>query len=348
MVLIRVKPTSRSSSKEAANIRITPSKCVLDADTQQQIELVYTPRKSELSKLFRRNAGGGSVLTVASLEIMYGDNANRLRIARQLPKLRASSNAREYAALDILATGFGGSGGGNVNASGVLDDADIEDGGLRTSSNALEFFDENADVVHELFAHIRCEEVALTVERMDLLNETVASEPDLVSSLEESMMFCTLKPVLAVESTLTRMGSQMTLSSVHMPDAVRGATSSTSSAGGFAGNGGEREACSASRSWSVFPMRLTLNAFDAGTNYKHLTIASHSRLEQRFELAANIPSTLDVCPAAGTIRPGERVQIAVKLLKGSMRTENLVLVVFFKNDRQEVPIDVLNRSDLGR
>lgn len=338
MVLIRVKPTPRSSSKEAATVRITPSKCVLDADSQQQIEVVYTPRKSELSKMFRRNAGGGSVLTVASLEIMYGDNANRLRIARLLPKLRAGaggSNAEQYAALDMLVTGFGGSGSGSLNVSGVLEDADIEDGGQRASPNALELFDESADVVHELFGHIRCEEVALTVERMDLLNDSLASEPDMVSSLEESMMFRTLKPVLAVESTLSRMGSQMTLSSAHMSELGRGPIAA---------------AAAVERSWSVWPMRLTLNAIDAaGTMQKHLTVANHSKGERRFELIANVPRLLDVSPAVGTIRAGEKLQIAVKLLKGAaLFDENLVLGVFFENERQDVQIDVLNRNAAGR
>lgn len=311
MVVVRVMPPTA-----AKDIRVTPAKCVLAADSQQQIEVVFTPRKAELRKLFRKP--GVPVLTVATLEIIYGDDANRMRIARLLPQLHAGAGGEAYASLDFLASGFA-----NEQSLGV------------------EHFDESAENVTELFSNFKSEEVALTVERV-MLNETTDTEPDLQSSLEETMMFRTLKPVVAEPtSSLQRMGSTLAISSLHLLENAAGrgdryqrsALSSTATSG---------------RLWSVHPQRLLLGAFDTvGGNMRNIIITSYFDTDQTFELVSNFPRTLEVRPCTGIVRPGEQVQVCVKLMKVPLPDEDIVLGVYMENDKLDVQIVVQSRGRMG-
>lgn len=314
MVVVRVKPPAA-----AKDIRVTPAKCVLGADSQQQIEVLFTPRKAEMRKLFRKP--GVPVLTVATLEIIYGDDANRLRIARLLPQLHAGAGGEAYASLDFLASGF----------------ADEQ-------SLGVEHFDESAENVNELFSNFKLEEVALTVERL-MLNETTDTEPDLQSSLEETMMFRTLKPVVAESSSsLQRMGSTLAISTLHLLD----------NAGGSGGrcDRNQRSASSSTavsgRLWSVHPQRLLLSTSDGiNGSVRNIIIASYFETEQTFEVVSNCPRALEVRPCTGVVRPGEQLQVCVRLMNVPMPEEDIVLGVYMENDKLDVQIHVQGKSRMG-
>lgn len=311
MVVVRVKPPSA-----AKDIRVTPAKCVLGAESQQQIEVLFTPRKAEMRKLFRKP--GVPVLTVATLELIYGDDANRLRIARLLPQLHAGAGGEAYASLNFLASGFAGE-----------------------QPLGVEHFDESAENVNELFSNFKSEEVALTVERV-MLNETTDTEPDLQSSLEETMMFRTLKPVVVESSSsLQRMGSTLAISTLHLLD----------NAGGSGGRGdrNQRSASSSTaisgRLWSVHPQRLLLSAH--GDCVRNIIIASYFDTEQTFELVSNCPRVLEVRPCTGVVHPGEQLQVCVRLLNVPMPDEDIVLGVYMENDKLDVQIHVQGKSRMG-
>lgn len=80
VAIISVKAIIREGKvHDASSVRVYPNKFILAPESQQQVCVEFQPRRTELRKLERKHT---NVSSVATLEIMYGDEPNRQRIVR--------------------------------------------------------------------------------------------------------------------------------------------------------------------------------------------------------------------------------------------------------------------------
>lgn len=105
MAIVRIKPSAKDESIfESPNIIIRPEKCVIGPDSYQQICISFQPRRSDLKKLMRKQC---PVITFGVLDVIYGDDPNRQRVARLIRQQKQQqSNAPAVSALDFLLTDF--------------------------------------------------------------------------------------------------------------------------------------------------------------------------------------------------------------------------------------------------
>lgn len=98
VVIITVKATTREGKlQDLSSVSVYPSKFILPPESQRQVCVQFEPKRTELRRLERQK---GDVSTVATLDIVYGDEPNRQRIVRLLDILKQESNA--YEALEKL------------------------------------------------------------------------------------------------------------------------------------------------------------------------------------------------------------------------------------------------------
>lgn len=99
MAVVRIKATAKDDNVfEKPNIAIWPAKCIIGPDSYQQISITFQPRRSDLKKLLRKQA---PVITIAMLEVIYGDDPNRQRIAALIDRTDVT-----YKPLDFLLADF--------------------------------------------------------------------------------------------------------------------------------------------------------------------------------------------------------------------------------------------------
>lgn len=110
MAVVRIKPSAKDESIfESPNIIIRPEKCVIGPDSYQQICISFQPRRSDLKKLMRKQC---PVITFGVLDVIYGDDPNRQRVARLIRQQKQQqSNAptttgAAVSALDFLLSDF--------------------------------------------------------------------------------------------------------------------------------------------------------------------------------------------------------------------------------------------------
>lgn len=143
-------------------ITIEPSKCVIRANCSATISVTYKLRRKDLDKLKEKSC---EVLTVGTLEVIFGSEPNRQRIAAMLT--RNGTIPLAYRQLEFLVNDF------PVASVERFDDYHE----LITNNN-----------VNDLFGCFKTSEIALTINRTNL-DET--QDVDL-SAIDESVFFRTL------------------------------------------------------------------------------------------------------------------------------------------------------------
>lgn len=103
MAVIRVKAATKNGTIiDPSNVFIHPNKCIIGPDSYQAITVTFQPRRSDLKKLLKSQSR--SVITVASLELIYGDDPLRQRIARLIGQSKNKND--QYNTLEFLISGF--------------------------------------------------------------------------------------------------------------------------------------------------------------------------------------------------------------------------------------------------
>lgn len=161
MATITVKPKTNQYIHET-HIQIEPSKCVIKPDTSVQVCVTYKLRRKDLEKLSQKSC---DVLTVATLEVIIGADANRQRIAQILT--RPPTFPPTYRSLEFLIKDF-----------------------PQDDSEDFSNFNEGVDNIADLFNCFKTSDIALTINRTTL-DETRDTCTDL-SGIEESVFFRTL------------------------------------------------------------------------------------------------------------------------------------------------------------
>lgn len=152
---IFVKPKTDQYINEN-NIVIEPNKCVIRPDCSTTINVTYKLRRRDLERLRITNC---EVLTIGTLEVIFGAEANRQRIASMLT--RKGDIPSMYKQLQFLVDGF-----------------------PVASLEHFKDFREHIDNVSDLFGCFKTTEIALTINRTNL---DESRDNDL--TMEDSVMF---------------------------------------------------------------------------------------------------------------------------------------------------------------
>lgn len=154
-----VKPKTNQCINEN-HITIEPNKCVIRPDGTATIRVIYKLRRKDIERLREKSC---EVLTIGTLEVIFGSEPNRQRIASILT--RQGNVPTSYKQLEFL-----------VNDFPVARMEDFKD------------YREHVDNVSDLFGCFRTSEIALTINRTSL-DETRTAD---LSCIDDSVLFRTL------------------------------------------------------------------------------------------------------------------------------------------------------------
>ncbi|XP_055315088.1 uncharacterized protein LOC129575454 isoform X2 [Sitodiplosis mosellana] len=156
---IFIKPKTNQCINES-HILIEPNKCVIRPDCSTNITVSYKLRRKDLERIREPSC---EVLTIGTLEVIFGSEPNRQRIASMLTQ--RGSIPSIYKQLEFLVNDF--------PAASIENFSD---------------FREDIDNVSDLFGCFKTSEIALTINRTNL-DETQDAD---LSGMDESVMFRTL------------------------------------------------------------------------------------------------------------------------------------------------------------
>ena len=101
VAIINIRSKSNSNTNETSNVIIAPKKCIIGPDSSAKINVTFRPKRNDLKKLLMKQQ---NVLTVATLEVIYGDAPNRIRMAKLIGQLKEQNP--EYNTLDHIISNF--------------------------------------------------------------------------------------------------------------------------------------------------------------------------------------------------------------------------------------------------
>ncbi|XP_055627748.1 uncharacterized protein LOC129769477 [Toxorhynchites rutilus septentrionalis] len=183
----------------------------------------------------------------------------------------------------------------------------------------LESFTENIyAAIHELFLTFREYELVLTVDRA--LDETMI---DLTLCEDSGALFKT-------------MCASSEAGSPRFPDEISPGVAAIQSTT-------KRES---GESWSVRP---TFLEFRPDERTKQFVIKSNLYSTQSFNINSNFRPLFEITPTEGPLRPGQEVMVNVNFLMGPPTQQQIILVVYIKDEKITIPVYVRNRSraDVG-
>lgn len=156
---IFIKPTTNQCINENY-ITIEPNKCVIRPDCSKIISISYKLRRKDLEKLKEKSC---EVLTIGTLEVIFGSEPNRQRIATMLT--RNGKVPSMYKQLEFLVNDF-----------------------PIASVERFTDYHEQINNVADIFGCFKTSEIALTINRTNL-DETQDAD---LSGIDESVLFRTL------------------------------------------------------------------------------------------------------------------------------------------------------------
>lgn len=168
---ISIKPKTNQCINES-HILIEPNKCVIRPDCSTAITVTYKLRRKDLERLREPSC---EVLTIGTLEVIFGSEPNRQRIASMLTQ--SGSIPSMYKQLEFLVNDF-----------------------PAASMENFTDFREHIDNVSDLFGCFKTSEIALTINRTNL-DETQDAD---LSGMDESVMFRTLIEAPKYEAVVSR------------------------------------------------------------------------------------------------------------------------------------------------
>lgn len=177
---IFIKPKTNQCINES-HILIEPNKCVIRPDCSAAITVSYKLRRKDLERLREPSC---EVLTIGTLEVIFGSEPNRQRIASMLTQRGTIPSM--YKQLEFLVNDF-----------------------PAASMENFTDFRENIDNVSDLFGCFKTSEIALTINRTNL-DETQDAD---LSGMDESVMFRTLIEAPKYEQATSRPTADLPQSS---------------------------------------------------------------------------------------------------------------------------------------
>uniref|UniRef100_A0A0K8UYN1 Uncharacterized protein n=1 Tax=Bactrocera latifrons TaxID=174628 RepID=A0A0K8UYN1_BACLA len=294
---------------------IQPSAMLIPPGSSATLRVVFRPQREDVKKITRQTK---SVLTLANLRLISGDEANRQRMRQLVARMSADerANLSSSKSLEALWEKLPG-------------EKDIEE---------LKLFKESPTLTFDLLTNMRIHEVALTIND-DYLDETIKSTSSFYFPDEdETVLFRT---VCSPSPSNNADGSGPVLDRVDelTEDEVKqAANSNNSSARG--------EACC----WSVLPSSLNFHL--RGENHmvnSSIIICNSFKSRQYFEVSTNRKNLLQLKPTDGYVEPdGGHLEVEVKLrvdkLNVDNRREPIYITVSMENEHITVPVKLSDEA----
>ncbi|XP_050334364.1 uncharacterized protein LOC126761967 [Bactrocera neohumeralis] len=294
---------------------IQPSAMLIPPGSSAMLRVVFRPQREDVKKITRQTK---SVLTLANLRLISGDEANRQRMRQLVARMSADerANLSSSKSLEALWEKLPG-------------EKDIEE---------LQLFKESPTLTFDLLTNMRIHEVALTIND-DYLDETIKSTSSFYFPDEdETLLFRT---VCSPSPSNNADGSGPVLDRVDElteDEVEQAANSNNSSARG--------EACC----WSVLPSSLNFHL----RGEKHMIsssifICNSFKSRQYFEVSTNRKNLLQLKPTDGYVEPdGGHLEVEVKLrvdkLNVDNRTEPIYITVSMENEHITVPVKLSDEA----
>uniref|UniRef100_A0A0A1WPZ6 Spindle-defective protein 2 n=1 Tax=Zeugodacus cucurbitae TaxID=28588 RepID=A0A0A1WPZ6_ZEUCU len=288
---------------------IQPTAMLIPPGSSATLRVVFRPQREDVRKITRQTK---SVLTLANLRLISGDEANRQRmrqlVARMSPEERANLSSSK--SLEALWEKLPG-------------EKDMEE---------LHMFKESPTLTFDLLTNMRIHEVALTIND-DYLDETIKSTSSFYFPDEdETVLFRT---VCSPSPSNNADGSAHVLDRVDelTEEEVEQAANSNYSSG-------RGEACC----WSVLPSSLTFHLRgEKHTMCSSIFICNSFKSRQYFEVSTNRKNLLQLKPSEGYVEPdGGHLEVEVKLrvdkLNADNRQEPIYITVSMENEHITVPV----------
>ncbi|XP_036337027.1 uncharacterized protein LOC118747147 [Rhagoletis pomonella] len=288
---------------------IQPAAMLIPPGSTATLRVVFRPQREDVRKITRQTK---SVLTLANLRLISGDEANRQRmrqlVARMSPEERVNLSSSK--SLEALWEKLPG-------------EKEIKE---------LQTFKESPKLTYDLLTHMRIHEVALTIND-DYLDETIKSTSSFYFPDEdETVLFRTV----CSPSPSNADGSGHVLDRVDelIEEDVEQANSNNSSTRG--------EACC----WSVSPSSLCFYLRGEERPLRSsIFICNSFKSRQYFEVSTNRKNLLQLTPSEGYVEPdGGHLEVEVSLLCDKLNAENkqepFNITISMENERIIVPVEL--------
>lgn len=102
VAFINVKSKTSEDLSSSSSITITPRNCIILPNSSMRITVTFRPRRNDLTKVRQSQT---DVITIATLEVFFGDEPTRQRLSKLIPQLKSENDAY-YKSLDFLVKNF--------------------------------------------------------------------------------------------------------------------------------------------------------------------------------------------------------------------------------------------------
>lgn len=267
---------------------IQPTAMLIPPGSSATLRVVFRPQREDVRKITRQTK---SVLTLANLRLISGDEANRQRMRQLVERMSADERANISSSKSLEALW--------ENLPG---EKDIEE---------LQMFKESPTLTFDLLTNMRIHEVALTIND-DYLDETIKSTSSFYFPDEdETVLFRT---VCSPSPSNNADGSAHALDRVDElteEEVEQTANSNCSSARG--------EACC----WSVLPSSLNFHLRGENDICSSIFICNSFKSRQYFEVSTNRKNVLQLKPSDCYVEPdGGHLEVEVKLRVDRLNADN--------------------------
>uniref|UniRef100_W8B5Y4 Uncharacterized protein n=1 Tax=Ceratitis capitata TaxID=7213 RepID=W8B5Y4_CERCA len=297
---------------------IQPTAMLIPPGSSSTLSIVFRPQREDVRKITRQTK---SVLTLANLRLISGDEANRQRMRQLVERMTPTERASVSTSKSLMALWEKMPGEKNIEE--------------------LRLFKESPALTYDLLTHMRIHEVALTIND-DYLDETIKSTSSFCFPDEdETVLFRT---VCSPSHSHNADGSGQALDRVDelTEEEVEQAANRNHSPT----RGGE--ACC----WSVLPSSLNFRLRgEKQTLSCSIYICNSFKSRQYFEVNSNRKNLLQITPSEGYVEPdGGHLEVEVKLrvekLTLDNRQEPIYVTVSMENEHIKLPVHIRDEAAL--
>lgn len=150
----------------------------------------------------------------------------------------------------------------------------------------------------------------------------------MLSGMDETLMFRTLLPA-TTSNTIKETFSTISNDNIPIGNSQSALTTQSSVHGPIKTN-----------TWSVYPLHLNINPSSESDHTKYIIITSNLSKVQSFELISSFRQVLECRPSSGILKPGDQVQVSLKIRNAYMAPDNICLGVYIENDKIDVMIKI--------
>ncbi|XP_037939500.1 uncharacterized protein LOC119672513 [Teleopsis dalmanni] len=292
-------------SRLSINLEIQPSKLLLDVGQEATIRIIFHPKREDIKKIINNNS---NVYTLADMHIISGDQANKQRIKRLLKRMPKEDREKVNSlVVEKISSTFPN--------EVMFPDLDV--------------FKESVEVdnIAYLLSFLRIDEIALTLNHSNSLNETSDMPTLFFSEADETILFRTV--------CIPSPTSQKSLEPVdELLEKTMGVSESNLPI----------ESTTNKETWSVSPTSIiyNLNNKRRDKRLSSLLIKNFFKSRQYFDVTCSQKNLFTFTPNQGFIEP-EGGQIEVDVHAIGKPTDDLLkarvfILVYLDNYRITVPV----------